>query len=440
MFFDEISWIRSYRHKLCPALKKQVLECYRPSKYVPCYMQKPLKQVKERWRKMPVIVQTYASNERSCDINKIAASAKCTIKKELPVINAFSTKIDAKKLESLVQNKDVKKVWFDREIRAVLDMASPTVHSPTLWNSNITGKGVVVAVLDTGIHDHPDLSGRVIAFKDFIKQKNELYDDNGHGTHVAGDIASNGSQSNYRYKGPAPEAKLVGIKVLNKMGSGSDSTVIEAIQWCIDNKETMGIKIINMSLGGEATQSYTEDPVCQAVERAWKSGIIVCVAAGNSGPEPRTIDSPGIHPMVITVGALDDINTSSPADNQVADFSSRGPTVDNLVKPDMLAPGANIVSLRSPRSMLDKQNKKSRVDEWYCSFSGTSMATPICSGVVAQMLQRDSSLKPDQVKKRLIASAKPLPDLDKNVQGAGVIDAQKSVNGSIRSQTKSQIN
>lgn len=201
--------------------------------------------------------------------------------------------------------------------------------------------------------------------------------------------------------------------------------MIEGIQWCINNKDDLGIRVLNMSLGSAATESYKNDPVCQAVEKAWQAGIVVCVAAGNDGPQPQTINSPGIDPLVITVGALDDINTISPEDDQVAGFSSRGPTVDNLTKPDILAPGADIISLRSPGSLLDKKNRQSRVDNWYTSLSGTSMATPVCSGVVAQILQLNSSLTPDQVKARLMETARTL-HLEPNIQGAGVIDAQKA--------------
>ncbi len=288
----------------------------------------------------------------------------------------------------------------------MLDVAAPVVHSQVLWERSLTGKGIVVAVLDTGIYEHPDLTGRILAFKDLVKQRTTPYDDNGHGTHCAGDVGADGSQSGSLYRGPAYEAGLVGVKVLNKTGSGSLSTVIEGIQWCIENKESLGIRVISMSLGSTATESCASDPVCQAVEAAWSSGIVVCAAAGNEGPEAGNISSPGISPQAITVGALDDRNTVDGSDDQAAFFSSRGPTIDGLTKPDVLAPGVSIISLRSPGSKIDKQNKAARVDKWYFSLSGTSMATPVCAGVVAQILQSDPSLTPDQVKARLINNAK----------------------------------
>jgi len=211
MVFQEVSWIRSHGHKICPVLKKAALEWYRPLKYVPCFMQKPFKYIKQRWRKLPVIVQVKNTEDYLFSIEKIAASAGCSIRRELPLINSFSTKVNAKSLESLVLSNNVKKIWYDREVRAVLDVASPTVQAMSLWERDITGSGIVVAVLDTGIYEHPDLSGRIVGFKDLINQKNNPYDDNGHGTHVAGDITSNGSQFGFFYRGPALEANLVTI-------------------------------------------------------------------------------------------------------------------------------------------------------------------------------------------------------------------------------------
>lgn len=404
------------------------MEWYRPAKRLPCIFQGTYKGAKQRLKKLPIIVQLEDAVTKECTPRSVAKNAGCSLGKELTLINAFSASVNARSLESLARDKNVKRIWYDREIRAVLDTATKTTCSADLWTDEVTGRGVTVAVLDTGIYNHPDLAGRIAAFKDLVGQKTKPYDDNGHGTHVAGDIASDGTQSGRRFKGPAPEAKLVGVKVLNKMGSGSLSTVIEGIEWCIDNKDIYGIRVLNLSLGSDATLSYKNDPVCLAVEKAWKAGLVVCVAAGNSGPENGTINSPGIHPDVITVGALNDIDPEQPVGSIVADFSSRGPTRDGLIKPDVLSPGVGIVSLRSPNSNLDKQRKDTRTEEWYATLSGTSMATPICAGIVAQMLQADPSLTPGQVKERLMKTAKAYPGLDPNSQGAGLINARAAVN------------
>jgi len=361
-------------------------------------------------------------------MSKLAQKTGCKIIRELPLLKGFSTKITIDKLQILLENESVKKVWYDRQVKALLDVASKTVKADMLWNKNYTGKGIGVAVLDTGVYNHPDLSGRISAFKDFIKNINSPYDDNGHGTHVAGDIAASGQSSDGKFQGPAKNCNIIGVKVLDKMGSGSLSTVIQGIQWCIDNKEEYNIRVINLSLGSNATESYKNDPVCQAVELAWQSGIVVCAAAGNSGPGTGTINSPGIDPVIITVGALDDKNTETFEDDSVAEFSSRGPTIDNITKPDIIAPGANIVSLRSPRSFLDKTLKNSRYDNFHTSLSGTSMATPICAGVIAQILEANSSLAPDEIKSLLISTATKLPDIDEKSQGAGLINGELALN------------
>lgn len=426
MIYKEAGWIRCNAVKLCPQVKKAALEWYRPVKYLPCFLFKPFKFFKQRLYKIPVIVQATETRRGEQSLRELAVSAKCRVRRTLPLINSFATKVTASQMEKLLQNNLVKKIWYDREVKAVLDVASPTVQSPPLWEQGITGRGIVAAVLDTGIYDHPDLYGRIVGFKDFVKNKTNPYDDNGHGTHVAGNIGANGSQSGSLYRAPAYEAGLVGVKVLGKDGAGRLSTVIEGIQWCVDNKDSMGIRVMIMSLGSTAIESYTDDPVCQAVEKAWTKGIVVCVAAGNDGPQPKTITSPGIDPLVITVGAADDMNTITLDDNQAAWFSSRGPTIDGLTKPDLLAPGVDIISLRSPGSTLDKENKKSRIGSWYIPLSGTSMATPVCAGVAAQLLQLDGSLTPDQVKKRLMENANKIGSLGSNIQGAGVIDAQKA--------------
>ncbi|MFZ5354054.1 MAG: S8 family peptidase [Bacillota bacterium] len=424
MIFQEINWIRSNIDKFSPSLRKQALEWYRPFRFVPCFLQKKLKALRQRIHKLPVIVQLQTVGEYRSYTCITAKSAGCKIKRDLSSINSFSAKVNAKTLEKLVKDNNVRKVWYDDVVKAVLDIASPAVKAPVAWNSSITGKGIGIAVIDTGIYPHDDLSGRIIAFKDLVNKKAKPYDDNGHGTHVAGDIASDGSQ----YKGTAPAAYVIGVKVLNKLGSGRLSTVIDGIQWCIENKNKYFIRVINLSLGSPASVSYADDPVCQAAEAAWNSGIVVCAAAGNEGPEKNTIASPGIHPSIITVGAMDDNNSLDFDRYEVASFSSRGPTVDGLVKPDLLSPGTNIISLRSPKSTLDKQNKGSRVGAKYASLSGTSMAAPVCSGIVALMLEANGRLTPDSIKEILKSTSRPIQNANENAQGKGVIDAEAAIN------------
>jgi serine protease AprX len=309
----------------------------------------------------------------------------------------------------IAMSPHVRKVWSDLKVKALLDVAVPLVGGSKAHGMGLTGKNVTVAVIDTGIALHPDLrypENRIVGWHDFVNKRSSPYDDNGHGTHIAGIIAGNGLSSHGKYKGMAPEAKLVGVKVLDKKGSGNISDVISGIEWCVANQKTYNIKVINISLGSAAQSSWNEDPLCKAVESAWRKGIVVCVAAGNDGPNEQTINTPGITPHAITVGNLDDHNTEAPNDDQLSESSSRGPTIDRFTKPDLLAPGTNIISLRGTRG--------------YRTLSGTSMATPMVSGAVAQIYQKWPDLKPNKVKNLLMRHARKL-GLQSNFSGSGAL-------------------
>src|SRR5262249_36350131 len=242
----------------------------------------------------------------------------------------------------------------------------------------------------------------------------------GHGTHVAGLIAGNGASStglkySRTFKGIAPQANIVNLRVLDQNGAGSDSAVITAIARAISLKSTYNIRVINLSLGRAAYQSYKLDPLCLAVESAWKSGIVVVVAAGNNGRYQQTngyatVTSPGNDPYVITVGAMKPMGTPTRVDDLIASYSSKGPTgIDAVAKPDVVAPGNLLVSLEAPGSTLYNGYPANRVPDnfyitggdsspssSYFTLSGTSMATGVVSGVVADLLQKSSSLTPDQ--------------------------------------------
>lgn len=374
-----------------------------------------------------MIIELEKSEEFSSVLNEVQSlvmsRGRCRLKNKYSTISSVAADLTASAIEDLLHNcQHVKKIYYDREVHALLDVASPALHASHLKRSGWTGEGVTIAVVDTGVHPHEDLSGRITGFKDFVNGQTAPYDDNGHGTHCAGDAAGDGTLSEGKYQAPASKANIVGVKVLNKIGSGSLSTVIAGVEWCIQNQSRLNIDVISMSLGSEAQQSAEDDPVVKIVEEAWDAGITVCVAAGNSGPDQRTIASPGISPKVITVGAADDHNTPERTDDTAADFSSRGPTIDGLMKPDLLTPGVNIISLRSPGSFLDKTTPGNRVDTDYFSLSGTSMATPLCAGVVAQLLQKEPDLTPDQVKRRLTLASEDI-GLPPYVQGHGYLNA-----------------
>ena len=432
MLIADIGWMRGHgRKKLCPKLRHEVINAYRPHGWLPCFVQPLIGKWRKRFKFIEVIVenQPCCQDEELVSIKEAVERHKCKVTHELPIINGFAGRVNLNALSELAAHPGVKKIWLDRDVHAVLDVASPVLGAPESWDLGYSGDGVTVAVIDTGIYPHPDLTrpnNRLVAFRDFVKNKTDFYDDNGHGTHVAGCIAGNGYGSGGKYKGTAPGAKLVGIKVLDRLGSGKLSQVIAGIQWCIEQQEKLGIRVINLSLGSSAQNGYQDDPVCGAVEKAWQAGIVVVAAAGNEGPEQGTVSSPGIDPTIITVGATDDKNNVPKNDDIIAEFSSRGPTVDGLAKPDVVAPGVNIISLAAPGSLLYKQMKKNRVGTAYLSMSGTSMATPLCAGVVALILQAFPRLVPDQVKALITGTAKPLSH-SRSDEGAGYVDALSCV-------------
>ena len=395
---------------------------------------------------VPVIIQASSPEELVKLKAQYARNKHVTIGDDLPLINAFTAEVSPNAVNKLFGKvPDGSKVYIDREVRLddplvtpaadrpnkrKLDVAVPTMGVDKVWAQGFKGKGVTIAVIDTGIHPHADLKSRIIGFKDFVNGEAQPYDDQGHGTHVAGDAAGDGTASNGKYVGTAPEANLVGIKALDKNGAGRFSDIIKGIQWAVQNQEKYGIRVINMSLGGPIIQSYKDDPVAQAAAAAMDHGIISVVAAGNSGPKAGTIGSPGSHPRVLTIGALNDMGTVSRADDTIAKFSSRGPTsIDGLTKPDILSPGVMITAANSPGSSLDQMPQIPHVGQDYITISGTSMATPVAAGMVADIISANPKLTPDQIKELFTTSAQKLndPKLDANQQGFGVINPEEAL-------------
>lgn len=352
------------------------------------------------------------SGRRADKVTAIIAANQGTIHRELKLMPSFAVELPYFSLEELARLRWVKKVWYDAPVTANLDVAVPAIGGLKAWEMGITGKGVVVAVLDTGVYPHPDLilpDNRILAWYDILNQKNNPYDDNGHGTHVSGIIAGNGRSSRGLYKGIAPETLLVVVKVLDENGGGNVSNLLTGIEWCLDHLATLPIKVMNLSLGTLAQESYHLDPLCRATTAAWQKGITVCAAAGNQGPGQKTIDSPGINPKIITVGNVDDRQTPTGYDDELNRTSGRGPTIDNLTKPDLLAPGTDITSLK--------------VEGGYRTLSGTSMSTPLVSGAIALIIQKWPQLGPDGIKRLLTQNARSI-GLGANQQGAGVLDLE----------------
>lgn len=408
-----------------------------------------------------VIVQ-YRTAPSEQNVKKVTAKG-AKLKDNLSLIHSAAFQnVPASALADLAADPDVAHVSPDRPLKAsALDYAPETVNAPWAWQQRaLDGKGIGVAVIDSGVTPVGDLywydpatgayGSRVVYSESLVPGSADTYDAYGHGTHVAGIIASAGwyswgSKFSHQFKGIAPNANIINLRVLDSTGSGTDSTVIAAIQTAIQLKSQYNIGVINLSLGRPVFESYTVDPLCQAVEAAWKAGIVVVAAAGNDGRDNSagtsgygTIAAPGNDPYVITVGAMKTEGTPDRSDDEIASYSSKGPSsIDHVVKPDLVAPGNRIISTLSPSSALQLQdsstdvlmgeyayttttctNNKNKngcnpnnsflpttISQSYFRLSGTSMATPMVSGAAALMLQADPTLSPDTVKARLMKSA-----------------------------------
>jgi serine protease AprX len=299
-----------------------------------------------------------------------------------------------------------------------------------------SGRGVTVAIIDSGIAPHADLSSsRVRAYRDFITGGRTPVDGCGHGTHVAGIIAGSGDRSNGAYRGIVPRNDLVVLRVLGDDCSGNTSDVIDALEWVGRNHATYGIRVVNLSLGHSVLESLITDPLVQAVERLSRKGIVVVTAAGNKGINPATgnpgyggVGVPCNAPSAICVGSIDTKGTPDVSDDQVASSSSRGPTrFDLLAKPDLVAPGVNIVSVAARGSRLFKDLPQRRVagatgQSEYLSLSGTSMASPSVAGAVVLLLRENRALTANAVKLILQFTSRLVPSTDVLTQGAGALN------------------
>lgn len=281
---------------------------------------------------------------------------------------------------------------------------------PLFWSIfmeqlSYTGKGVGVALLDTGIYPHIDFKNRIWAFSDFVSYKYRPYDDNGHGTHVAGILAGDGSASLGKYKGVAPGCGITALKVLDRYGNGSRENVLQAFRWILENFRKYRIRIVNISVGTTYRTKSEQDILIQGVEKLWDEGLIVVAAAGNQGPEPGSVTAPGCSKKVITVGSSDMLSGKSAV-------SGRGPTFECVCKPDLVAPGNKIISCAAG-------TKGS-----YGVKSGTSMSTPLISGAAALMLEKNPYLTNVEIKMMLKESADDM-GLPRNQQGWGKFNIRK---------------
>lgn len=274
-----------------------------------------------------------------------------------------------------------------------------------MYKRKYTGKGIGVAILDTGIFPHIDFGRRILAFCDFTEGKSGPYDDNGHGTHVSGILGGDGTASQGRYKGAAPGCGIVALKVLDRFGNGSREDVLQAFQWIEDFGKIYNIRIVNISVGTTSRSMNEQTDLLAGVEQLWDKGFTVVAAAGNQGPGDGTVTAPGSSRKIITVGSSD-LLTGRTA------ISGRGPTFECVCKPDLVAPGNHILAC-APGA-----------DNGYGVKSGTSMSTPLVAGAAALMLEKNPELTNVQIKMKLKESARDM-GLPKNQQGWGELDLER---------------
>lgn len=412
---------------------------------------------------MPVIIYSRRTVDsiRNCVLENYGR-----IKYELPFINALCVEVPTKKLGFIKCNADIALISKDAvvsklpiskyEAEADVSKVSMSTVNDGLsklykkinnktkklnFSSSSGGDGVAIAIIDTGLAPHYDIikpTNRIVAFKDFINNSFIPYDDDGHGTHVAGIAAGSGyllggpdifellkmispeQVCNIACMGTAPNANLVALKALDNEGNGTTSDILAAMQWVADNHLKYNIRVLNLSLGIDATSFDMDgdgmddlaDPLVLGANALVNKGITVVTAAGNGGPDVGSISSPGTSPYVITVGSAgyDKVKSSGSWAWSIPEFSSRGPTAGGVTKPDIVAPGVEILSLSA------------NTGKQYLRQSGTSMSAPAVAGAAACLHAAYPKLTPAQVKRILMSSATPLSNVSINAQGAGLLN------------------
>jgi serine protease AprX len=384
----------------------------------------------------------------------VGASSLDGLDHNLDIINGLVLDLPNNLLLKLAWHPNVFRLHLDRPVKSHIYRTSVTVGARTVQQTlGYTGKGISIAVIDSGITTwHDDLTNttttlfpygnqRVRKFVDFVNGRALPYDDNGHGSHVAGIIAGNGYDSRGEKVGIAPESNIIALKVLGAEGTGTISSIIAALNWVAANATTYNIKVVNMSIGAGVYESYWTDPLTLATKKITEKGITVVAAAGNMGKDAQgrlqygAITAPGNAPWVLTVGASSTMGTLTRTDDKMADYSSSGPTMfDFGAKPDLVAPGTGTVSLAVPGSYFYSLKSQNLVDgkillgsKPYLTLSGTSMSAPVVAGTVALMLQANPTLTPNLVKALLQYTAQPYPGYKTLRQGAGFLNSLGAV-------------
>ena len=395
-----------------------------------------------------VIVQKWS---RDKSIESLVARLGGVVTKDLRIINAFAADMPGSAVPQLAAGAGVRWVSVDAPVVKACTPCTSCIDTSRLvtayvnaigadrvWNAApyVQGQNVTVAVVDSGISHHDDLrlttqttsALRVVASANVTNQGGDVY---GHGTHVAGIIGGNGARSGGAVIGVAPKVNLVDIKVTNNQAGGMTSDVVAGLQWVYDNRDRYGIRVLNLSLNSSVAESYHTSPLDAALEILWFNRIVVVVSAGNNRGD-GVLYPPANDPFVITVGATDDRGTPETGDDVMAPYSAYGSTESGSAKPDLVAPGTNIISLLAGsgaslvRAHSDHLVSGFEGAQYYFRMSGTSMASAVTAGAVALLLQDEPGLTPDQVKYRLKTTTRRLRGAG---TGAGYLDIYAAVRG-----------
>lgn len=378
---------------------------------------------------------------------------------ELAIINSVAVALKPSQLAQLHQSLEIKvsqnhsvelsggKAWGKRQWQPK-SVVNTLIDASAAHNAYNFGDDVTIGFLDTGLDQLQGTSSGLGLSTDLYSRdkfwgtynainntiSNYSDEENGHGTHVAS-VAGNADYDVYgKVYGVAPNASLVGIKAFDSEGKATYADVIRGIDWALQVKDQINLRVLNMSFSGPVRSHYWDDPLNQAVMKAWQAGIVVVASAGNTGPDPMTIGVPGNVPYIITVGAMTDSYTDNLYDDKLATFSSAGPTVEGFVKPEIVAPGGHLSGLMAYDTQIAMEHPEFHDGGKYFEMSGTSQAAGVVSGVVALMLTQEPTLTPDEVKCRLMDSAHTaMKDNGKIAysvfqQGAGMVNAAGALN------------
>jgi serine protease AprX len=420
-------------------------------------------------KKVTVILQS--DDIKNPDLLAILQRNDVVIETQIESMNMLVVKLPVHAAEAIAAHRSAKHLSLDRNIKMFGHIETTTgttlARSATSSGGSVAldGTGIGIAIVDSSVRDDHraflDYTGakRIVQKIDFSGDDRLAEDEYGHGTHVAslaaGGIGKIGdsNDANYllNYRGIAPNARIINVRVLNEEGTGTTARLITALDWILANRTSNNIRVVNLSLGAPAVESWRNDPLCRAVRRLTAAGIVVVAAAGNNGKDANgqkiygAIHSPGNDPTVITVGATNTLGTDARDDDKVATFSSRGPTrsfwtdnngvkqYDHLIKPDLVAPGNQLIAARAKDSVIVQNNSQLTVQNnaddkrKMMYMSGTSMATPIVSGAVALMLQANPKLTPNMIKMILQYTAQPLAGFNTLEQGAGELNVEGAI-------------